>query len=138
MNDMPSPESSFEAKVLSYLAVHTSKLEDVTHDIREIKDELRRTNQTSFNQGEKIHNVEIEMAKRENICPVILKTEQQLIRRIASVERSVGTLKTGVAMVKGGYKAVAGIATMVFLLLTAAYHILGISKVIAAILPKGN
>lgn len=131
MNDTPISESSFEAKVLSYLAVHATQIDGVTRDLKEMKEDLRRTNQIASYQSDKIHSIEVLMARKEG-------SDRSLIRRIIPLEKSVKALSEGMILVRGGYKAVAGIAGGMFLILTAAYHVLGIGKLLAAIVPKGN
>lgn len=121
--------------LVSQVAVLTEQVSTVREDVGEIKDNLKLHAQTAEKHGEQIHMIQLEMARRQDTCPLVATLEKG---RIQQLERSVVALKRGQAVIRGGYAAVAGIAGGVTVLLTAVYHVFNIGKLVAPLIPRGQ
>lgn len=105
---------SFESKVLWHLATLTATVDGVKQGLDEVKAVVKTSR-------DDIKSLEIAMAANGDVKSNL----EAVTKRVTAIEKTK-------AAVRGGYKAVAAIASAVVIALTAIYHLLGIGKLLEA------
>ncbi len=108
----PSPyqPGSFEHAVITGLTTLQTKMDGVSDELKQQKEALAGT-------IEKVHDIQLGMAERQNDCVVVKRLEARIVRRIQPLERDA-------LVARANKKMIAAIATIISGLAVFVYHVL--------------